>query len=94
MLIPVNDNYNDATHKIKLQLLKEDIRVKIDDTDERLSKKIREAQIKKIPYQVVIGEKEIKSKSVTYRQYGKSNETNVSLNDFIKLLKNQIKLMK
>ena len=94
MLIPVNDSYNDATHKIKLQLLKEDIRVKIDDTDERLSKKIREAQIKKIPYQVVIGEKEIKSKSVTYRQYGKSNETSVSLNDFIKLLKNQIKLMK
>ncbi len=94
MLIPINDSYNDATHKIKLQLLKEDIRVKIDDTDERLSKKIREAQIKKIPYQVVIGEKEIKSKSVTYRQYGKSNETSVSLNDFIKLLKNQIKLMK
>lgn len=94
MLIPVNDSYNDATHKIKLQLLKEDIRVKIDDADERLSKKIREAQIKKIPYQVVIGEKEIKSKSVTYRQYGKSNETSVSLNDFIKLLKNQIKLMK
>ena len=94
MLIPVNDSYNDATHKIKLQLLKENIRAKIDDTDERLSKKIREAQIKKIPYQVVIGEKEIKSKSITYRQYGKSNETSVSLNDFIKLLKNQIKLMK
>ncbi len=94
MLIPVNDNYNDVAHKIKLQLLEKNIRAKVDDTDERLSKKIREAQIKKIPYQVVIGEKEIKSKSVTYRQYGKSNETNVSLNDFIKLLKDQIKLMK
>ena len=94
MLIPVNENYNKITHDIKLKLLEENIRVKIDYTDERLSKKIRDAQIKKIPYQVVIGQKEIDSNSITYRQYGKSNEINISLKSFIKLLKKQIKLMR
>ncbi len=94
MLIPVNENYNEITHDIKLKFLKENIRAKIDYTDERLSKKIRDAQIKKIPYQVVIGQKEVDSNSITYRQYGKSNEINTSFKKFIKLLKKQIELKK
>ena len=79
---------------MQLALLNNDIRAKIDYSNERLSKKIREAQIRKIPYQVVIGEKEAKNNSVTYRQYGKTNEVNISLKKFIELLKKQINLMK
>lgn len=94
MLIPVNEKYEDITHDMQLTLLNNDIRAKIDYSNERLSKKIREAQIRKIPYQVVIGEKEAKNNSVTYRQYGKTNEVNISLKKFIELLKKQINLMK
>ena len=94
MLIPINEEYEDIAHDMQLALLNEDIRAKVNYANERLSKKIRDAQIKKIPYQVVIGKKEAANNSVTYRQYGKTNEVCISLKEFIKLLKKQIKLMK
>ena len=94
MLIPINEEYENIAHDMQLALLNEDIRAKVNYANERLSKKIRDAQIKKIPYQVVIGKKEAANNSVTYRQYGKTNEVCISLKEFIKLLKKQIKLMK
>ena len=94
MFIPVNEEYEDIAHNMQLALLNEGIRAKVNYANERLSKKIRDAQIKKIPYQVVIGKKEAADNSVTYRQYGKTDEVCISLEEFIELLKKQIKLMK
>jgi threonyl-tRNA synthetase len=66
------------------------IRVEFDNSDERLAKKIRDAQIQKIPYQIVIGDNEIKNNSVSYRLYGQQDSHEVPFSEFEKILKEQI----
>jgi threonyl-tRNA synthetase len=74
------------THELEQNL----IRVEFDNSDERLAKRIRDAQIQKIPYQVIIGDNEIKNNSVSYRKYGEQNSIETSFKDFVKLLQEQI----
>ena len=63
----------------------------VDAREEKLSYRLRESQIKKIPYTLVIGDKEVENNSVTYRKHGSREEINVSLSDFINLVKEDIK---
>ena len=66
------------------------IRVEMDDREEKLGYRIREAQMKKIPYQLVLGDSERDNKTVTYRHYGQQQQTTVSLEEFVSMLKNEI----
>lgn len=72
------------------QLKQHNIRVKVDNRDERLSYKIREAQMKKIPLQITIGEEEIKNSQVAVRKYGESEIIHYSLSELIKHINKQI----
>ena len=85
-LIPVVDKHIKYCKELEQKLLNANIRVAVDNSDERLGKKIRNAQIKKIPYQLVIGDEEIKSGNISYREYGKQDVTTLSLDKFIKLI--------
>jgi threonyl-tRNA synthetase len=76
--------------KITQELEQMLIRVEFDNSTERLAKKIRDAQVQKIPYQLVIGDNEIKDHTVSYRRYGQQESTTIAFDDFIKLLKEQI----
>ena len=94
-LIPVNNNYHlEFVEKVKELLLKEDIRVEVDDREEKLGYKIREAQTKKIPYQLVVGDNEVKDNRLTYRRYGKTEQVNVSVEEFVEMIKDEIKTLK
>ena len=88
------DVANGATYKVAEEVFKklEDlgIRCEIDDRDEKLGYKMREAQMKKIPYQLVLGDSERDNKTVTYRHYGQQQQTTVSLEEFVSMLKNEI----
>ena len=90
-IIPVNqDVHLEYCVSIKEELLKHGIRVEIDAREEKLGYRMRESQTRKIPYTLVIGDKEMESKSVNYRLHG-SNETKaISLSDFIKMINEQI----
>ena len=66
------------------------IRVETDLRDEKLGYKIREAQTKKIPYQLVIGDKEVSSDEVTYRKYGSQDQVTIGVDEFISLIKEDI----
>lgn len=91
ILIPVDEKKHlKHCKKIANDLKKQWIRVKIDDSDERLGKKIRNAQIKKIPYQIVVGDAEIKSNSISYREYGKQVVNKLAFKAFINKLMKQI----
>ncbi|MDR0740008.1 MAG: threonine--tRNA ligase [Mycoplasmataceae bacterium] len=91
-VIPVNPlKHGIYCEKITLALQQELIRVEFDNSDERLSKRIRDAQIQKIPYQLIIGDNEVKNDSVSYRRYGEQTSKEVSFNEFINILKQQIK---
>lgn len=90
VIIPVNsDKHTNYALKMKKELINEGFRVKVDESDNRLSYKIRDAQVHKIPYQIVIGDNEIKDENhmITYREYGKNNEVKIPFAKFKTLLK-------
>ena len=91
-IIPVNNNYHLEYAKEIFNLLKENnIRVELDDRDEKLSYKIREAQTRKIPITLILGDKERDENLVSYRRHG-SNKTYLVPKDVFKdLLLNEIK---
>ena len=88
-LIPVNlDIHKEFTDNLYKKLKQNHIRGKVDYREEKLGYKIREAQMEKIPYQLVIGDNEIKNNTVTYREYGKTEQTTVSIDEFINIMVN------
>lgn len=91
-VIPVNNEFHlDFSQKLKSLLEDKRIRVEMDDRDEKLGYKIREAQTKKIPYQLVVGDKEVSENQVTYRRYGEQEQTTVKVEEFIELITKEIK---
>ena len=91
-ILPVNNEYHLEFAKEVYELLKEnDIRVELDDREEKLGYKLRETQIKKIPYTIVLGDKERDGKSISYRKYSEKDTTTVSIDEFVSLLKKEIK---
>lgn len=90
-VIPVKNEYHlDYSQEVFKLLEAKGIRVEIDDREEKLGYRIREAQMKKIPYQLVLGDKERDERTVTYRQYGEQKQTTVSLDEFICMILKQI----
>ena len=90
-VIPVNNEYHlDFSKKLYTKLMENKIRVEMDDRDEKLGYKIREAQTKKIPYQIVVGDKEVEKDEVTYRKYGEQEQTTVKVDEFISLILKEI----
>lgn len=85
--IPVNLNYHEAyAKKIHEALLDYGFRSEIDLREEKLGYKIREAQSLKIPYQLVLGDNELKDHLVTYRKYGETKTVTISFNDFVDMI--------
>ncbi|WP_406613539.1 threonine--tRNA ligase [Mycoplasma corogypsi] len=86
-VIPVNNLENiEYAREINELLFNLGYRSKIDERDERLNKKIREAQMSKSKIQIIVGQKEQQEKLVSYRKYGEQAVTTVSLSDFILML--------
>ncbi|MBO6104167.1 hypothetical protein J6P04_03985 [bacterium] len=81
----------DYAFEIEKELREYDIRTTINDSDERLSKKIRDAQTQKIPYQVVIGKDELSNKTISVRKYGEDLAKEMKLDEFINLLQDHIR---
>lgn len=87
-IIPVSNSvHEEYTKEINLALKQAGYRVENDFREEKLSYKIREAQVSKIPYQLVIGDNEVSNKLITYRKYGSEEQITVTLDEFIELLK-------
>lgn len=93
-LIPVsNEHHLEYVQKLKDQLFNENIRCEIDEREEKLGYKIREAQTKKIPYQLVCGDNEVNNNLITYRKYGSNQTTTVTTGEFITMIKQEIQTM-
>ena len=91
-IIPVNNEYHlKYSKKILEKLKKENIRVVLDDREEKLSYKMRESQIKKIPYTLIIGDKEMEDEKVSYRRHSEKETTTIPFKEFVKEIKKQIK---
>ena len=91
-IIPVNNEHHlDYAKELQVKLDNAHIRVKVDDRDEKLGYKMRESQTKKIPLTIIIGDKEIENNTISYRKYGKTETTTVSVDEFIRLVSECIK---
>ena len=90
-LIPVsNEHHLDYCMKVKDLLLEKGIRVEVDSREEKLGYRMRESQTRKIPYTLVIGDKEVEGNTVNYRLHGSQETTSVSVDEFIDLLLSNI----
>ena len=95
VIIPVNNEFHlDYSLKIYKKCLDYGFNVLLDKRDEKLSYKIRDAQIKKIPYQIVIGDKEILNKNITYRKYSEKDTTTCDNKTFFNMLMSFTKNLK
>ncbi|MCD9066419.1 threonine--tRNA ligase [Staphylococcus pasteuri] len=94
-IIPVNvDLHYDYARLIQDELKSQGVRVEIDDRNEKMGYKIREAQMQKIPYQIVVGDKEVENKEVNVRQYGSQDQETLEKDEFIWNLVDEIRLKK
>ena len=94
-IIPVNvDLHYDYARNLQDELKSQGVRVEIDDRNEKMGYKIREAQMQKIPYQIVVGDKEVENNQVNVRQYGSQDQQTLERDEFIWNLVDEIRLKK
>ncbi|NUI92293.1 threonine--tRNA ligase [Staphylococcus borealis] len=94
-IIPVNvDLHYDYARNLQDELKSQGVRVEIDDRNEKMGYKIREAQMQKIPYQIVVGDKEVENNEVNVRKYGSQDQDTVEKDEFIWNLVDEIRLKK
>ena len=86
--IQSEENYKS---KAKELLSSNDIRVEVDDREEKLSYKMRESVVNKIPYTLILGDKERDNNLISYRCFGSNETVSVTKEEFVKLLKEEIK---
>ena len=82
-ILPISDAHNEYANSVKEQLEKEGIRIEIDDRNEKIGYKIREAQVQKVPYMLVVGEKEMECKTVGVRSRKDGEKGAMSVESFI-----------
>lgn len=94
-IIPVNvDLHYDYARQLQDELKSQGVRVEIDDRNEKMGYKIREAQMQKIPYQIVVGDEEVENNEVNVRQYGSQDQETLEKDEFIWNLVDEIRLKK
>jgi len=90
IILPISSKYNEYSKKVSDLLLNSDIRALLDSRDEKIGKKIRDAELKKIPYMLIIGEKEEQERVVSVRKHGEGDQGVLSIDDFTTLINTEI----
>ncbi len=91
-IVPVNMKYHDEyCQKLKQILIDEDIRVSYDDSKEQMGKKIRQSNVMKNPYTLIIGDNERDNNLISFRKYGSEETMSMSIEEFISFMKKEIR---
>lgn len=89
-VLPISDKFMDYAQSVKQALRQAGVRVEVDDRSEKIGKKIRDTELMKVPYMLVIGEKEMNEQQLSVRRQGKGDLGTVSLQSFIESIKEEI----
>ncbi len=89
-ILPISENEIDYANTLKRKLEENNIRIEIDSSNEKIGYKIREAQIEKVPYMIVIGKNELENNTISVRSRDGNKTDNISISDFIYKLKDEI----
>jgi threonyl-tRNA synthetase len=92
IVLPISEKYEEYAKKLLESLNNSDIRGLIDMRDEKIGRKIRDAEIKKIPYMLIIGEKEMSEGMVSVRKHGEGDLGSMSVQEFENQLINETKI--
>ena len=90
-VMPITDKYNEYAKQIVDKLESQKIRAHLDDRNEKIGYKIREAQVKKVPYMLIVGEKEVESGTVSVRSRDNGEQGAMAVDEFIAKLQDEIK---
>ena len=89
-ILPISERFNEQAQNLLISLNNYDIRGFVDDRNEKIGKKIRDAELKKVPYMLILGEKEVESNTVSVRKQGEGDIGSFTEKSFIELINNQI----
>ena len=90
MILPISEKFADYAEEVRAMLEEHDIRGLVDNRDEKIGRKIRDAEVKKLPYMLIVGEKEAETRSVAIRKHGEGDQGSVSLDEFVPLFQKAV----
>lgn len=90
IILPISEKYQKYAESVLELLNNSEIRAQIDDRNEKTGKKIRDAELKKIPYMIIVGEKEENTQTISLRKHGEGDLGTLTLNDFVSLIQAEI----
>ena len=90
IVLGISEKYNDYAHRVSEFLKNSDIRASVDERDEKIGRKIRDAEVKKVPYMLIVGEKEAEENMVSVRKHGQGDLGSMPLEAFGKLILSDI----
>lgn len=93
VVLPISEKFNDYAHKVAQELAQYDIRAAVDDRNEKIGKKIRDNELKRIPYLLIVGEKEQENNEISVRKQGEGDKGSMKITNFAESLADEIKKM-
>lgn len=93
VILPISEKFNDYAHRVATTLNAQDIRVQVDDRNEKIGRKIRDNELKRIPYMLIVGEKETENGEVSVRKQGAGDVGTFSVDAFAKLITDEVNAM-
>ncbi len=91
VILPISEKFNDYAHKVEAELAEYDIRAFVDNRNEKIGKKIRDNELKRIPYLLIVGEKEQENNEISVRKQGEGDKGSMKITTFAESLANEIK---
>ena len=92
-ILPISEKFNDYAYDVAKKLFSQDIRVVVDDRNEKIGRKIRDNELKRIPYMLIVGEKEAENGVVSVRRQGEGDKGAVKVEEFAKMINDEVTRM-
>jgi threonyl-tRNA synthetase len=89
-ILPISERFHDYANNIKSQLESRDLGVYIDERAEKIGKKIRDTEVKRTPYMLIVGEKEVETSTISVRKQGEGDKGSLSIDEFISQVEKEI----
>jgi threonyl-tRNA synthetase len=89
-ILPISDKYNAYAHQLAYTLGNSDVRAEVDERSEKIGRKIRDTEMAKVPYMLIVGEKEAELGNVALRKHGEGDQGTMSVEEFIKAIHDEV----
>lgn len=94
IILPISEKFNDYAYEVARQLTEADVRVTVDDRNEKIGRKIRDNEMRRIPYMLIVGEKEAENGEVSVRKQGEGDKGTIKITTFAEEIAQQVKDLK